>query len=68
MSQIGFGSGAGFIDDLAEPATAELLCKTKGQLDDMFHRLQAQIGSDPKRSFVGTHEPSDVDQYRNDGK
>ena len=34
----------------------------------MFHRLQAQVGGDAKRSFVGTHQPSYIDQYRNDSK
>ena len=39
MRQIGFGGGAGFIDDLAQPAAAELLCKPQRQLYNMLHRL-----------------------------
>ena len=39
MRQIGFGGGAGFIDDFAQPAAAELFCKPQRQLYNMLHRL-----------------------------
>ena len=68
MSQIGFGGGAGFVDNFAKLAAAELFYKTQRQFDDMFHSLQAQISSDTKRSFVGTHKPSYVDQRRKNSK
>ena len=68
MRQVGFGSCAGFIDDLTQPAAAKLLHLADRQPDDLFHHLQAQIGGNAKGTFVRAHQSPDVDQYRRYGK
>ena len=62
MGEIGFGGCAGFVDNLAQPSAAELLCKSQRQLNNMLHSFKAQVGGNTERPFVRTHQSRNVDQ------
>ena len=60
--------GAGFVDDLAQTAAPKGLRRAQGQLDDVPHRLDAQVRRDAEGAHVRAHQPGDVDQHRNPRK
>ena len=68
VRQIGFRSGAGFIDDFAQLTAAKMFRKSQGEFYDMVHGLQTQIGGNTESAQMGAHQPGDVHQYRNDRK
>lgn len=65
VGQVGLRCRAGLVDDLPQLAAADALGKSKRELDNVLHRLNAQVGSNAEGAQMRTHEPRNVDQYRN---